>query len=416
MSTTNKIALIAIGLLSCASATYALQLTRPFNPMLIPEYHKEQHWGIYSMLEAGIRHGPDYDACGAEVNVTRVWSPDQNALAALKGLTPDISLDVIDNGVRGHFLTCGDLDLRYGVSIGAHHNFATYFIASFYMPFYSMALRNMCWQELTVGSTGADLEVRETLTNDFCKNVCTLGDGLWLGDWQRSGPGDLALFLTAANEFMQDSRRLLKKVYVNGRFGITIPTGLRQNEDLIFAIPFGYDGSMTLIFGGGLTITAEMLAQQIKAGFDVELLHIFGNDKVRRIKTDINQTEPLLLTKVSAYKDWGLTQQFNLFLQWYHFYRGGSLKLAYQFFKHGRDELSLNTNEFSTSVANTANSLKDWTAHTLMPMLTYDIDWDWGSDYDMHSSPAISIYAKVPFNGKRAIQFSTIGAELTVRW
>ncbi|MCL5875835.1 MAG: hypothetical protein M1114_05170, partial [Candidatus Dependentiae bacterium] len=106
--------------------------------------------------------------------------------------------------------------------------------------------------------------------------------------------------------------------------GFNLPTGKKQNEDLLMAVPFGYDGAYGIFGGAGIDI---LLAYIMKLGLDVELLHLFGNTRERRIKTNIDQTELLLLQKVSAYKDWGLYQRFNLYAKVYNCVGGASLKL-----------------------------------------------------------------------------------------
>ena len=117
-----------------------------------------------------------------------------------------------------------------------------------------MTLKNVQWVNKTLNVSAGDQSVRQNLTNDFFANVATLGDGLYLGDWSRTGIGDLVLMMDWVQDFYQ-YKPLLKNTRVNWRIGFNFPTGLREDEDKVFARPFGFDGALGLIFGFGWALT-----------------------------------------------------------------------------------------------------------------------------------------------------------------
>jgi hypothetical protein len=344
----------------------------------------------------------------------RIWNADQNALKMLQGFPTEspmgqllMSLDAADDGVRGHFFVDGNLSLLYNVEWGARYQCAQDFFIGAYVPIRSMRLSNVCWCDRTLNIEDQDQRVHTLLTDNLFANVAQLG-GLNLQGWQRHGVGDLVFLLEWLRDFEQN-KPFLKNARLNGRLGLGLPTGLRQNEDLLFALPFGNDGAWSLIFGGGLDLT---LGRTTKIGLDVNLMHIFGNSKMRRIKTDKDQTDLLLLEKTCAYIDWGLTQEFNLYFQFYRFYKGLSAKADYQYSRHGEDAISLETQAFSDTIANTAPSLEEWTTH--YAVLSVDYEFAYHLDDNARAKPQLSLFVKIPIDGKRAVLLSTVGAEFTV--
>jgi hypothetical protein len=388
-------------------------LLRPYDTLVRPEFYSQKTFEVTGWAETGIGHAIGFND-ESQVNVLKIWNCAQDALAMLNGFPADseigqlrIALDAADDGVRGHFAVNGDLDLRYGAAFGARWQFYPRLWLVGYLPFYALRLHNVSWRDLTHDTTAADMRVKEMLTNDIFARVNELGDGLDLTGWSRAGLGDLNMFIEWLSHHPQN-RPLLKDVALNGRVGFTFPTGVKVNADDIFSIPFGADGALGMLFGGGLWVT---LSDCFQAGLDVQLWHLFGNTRCRRIKTSIDQSELLLLAKTSVYKDFGLMQRFNLFAQAYHFAGGLSALVGYQFLKKGEDSLALDTCEFSSRIANSAASLEEWTAHSFIVNLHYD--------FNVHRDecaiwPQLSLFARLPFNGKRAALFKTVGAYFSI--
>jgi len=243
------------------------------------------------------------------------------------------------------------------------------------------------------------MRVRNYLTDNLFSNVCALGKGLSLGSWKRSGPGDLAILLEWLENFRQ-TKPFLKNVRVRAFAGFTAPTGKYADEDKIFALPFGGDGSFGFLFGAGLDLSFRTY---LRAGLDVELLQLGGRTKCRRIKTNEQQTELLLLEKVNAFREYGFSQRFTLYAQGCNFLGGLEATIGYQFFKHGDDCLTLRGLQYSEEVANTAKSLEEWTMHNLAFKLSYNFS----DEYRVH--PYLSAFIKVPFNGILSAQVKTAG-------
>lgn len=408
----RKIILI-IGIFTIKNSVCSGQFNwlRPYDTLLVPDQLVCSGLQLTGYAEFGVKDATGYDVFGNPVNVLQIWNCNQDALSMLDGFDANsnigqknIIIDATNDGVRGHFAVTGDLQQKWAFALAARYFFWENLCLSFYLPFYHLQLKNVCWRDLTQDVTADDIRVKENLTNDFFSNVCQLGNGLALSGWNRKGPGDLATFIEFFKDFPQN-RPMLKNVGLHGRVGFNIPTGKKQNENEIFAVPFGYDGAAGFFGGAGIDI---LLANVLQLGVDVELLHLFGNTQERRIKTDINQTELLLLAKLCAYKEYGLIQRFNLYAQILNLCGPFSFKLGYQFFKQDDNQLSFSNCQFSSNVANTALSLQEWTMHHFYTIATYDFCWN--KPQTKWYNPYISVYARIPMRGKNIAMIPTIGA------
>ena len=68
--------------------------------------------------------------------------------------------------------------------------------------------------------------------------------------------------------------------------------------------------------------------------------------------------------------------------------------------------------EFSAQIANTAQSLQDYTQHQIFVKANYDLQANLGSDRRIR--PQIGFFGRFPFNGKRTTLASTLGVVLSV--
>jgi hypothetical protein len=233
---------------------------------------------------------------------------------------------------------------------------------------------------------------------------------LSLTGWERSGIGDLAVIGRYLQCFPQD-KPYLKNVGIMLRAGLTIPTGKTVNVDEPLSVPFGFDGSWGVI--GNMGIWCNWF-DCIRGGINFQFLHLFGNTRTRRFMTQLNQTEMLFLAKGPAYLDFGFTQEYNLFAQAYHIVRGFSIGLIYEFTKHSRDTITLCTDQFSSIVANRAQSLQEWTFHEIIMSCWYDFFCDVPEDSSI--KPQLQFFWKLPITGKRVILVDTVGLGLTLNF
>jgi hypothetical protein len=395
-----------VGMFIYSSLAYTMHMPT-LSDILIRPLFQNNHFQLCTCVQGGI-HDKAYSEHGA-VNALRIWQPQQNALAMLNNFDPfsaigmkRIQIDAIDDGTRGYFIPSGDVSQRWVTTVAANVRFYQDWTLRLYMPFYATELSDVCWSDQTLFDNEQDLRVRQYLTNDFFNQVKILGNGLDLGSWKRVGIGDMSLFFEWDHHFIQ-TKPFLKSVHLNVRSALHIPTGKSEDVDKIAAFAFGHDGAWGVSCALGLDLS---LSKYLQAGLDVQLTHIFGNTKMRRIKTDVNQTDLLLLQKAMVYKDSGLEQQFSMYVEAHSCYNV-TARIGYQFFKHGEDTYALVGNAFSNTIINTAERLQDFTMHHIVTTVTYKYD-----RYE-HVVPSVKLFAFIPVKGKRSIASTAIGGILS---
>ena len=356
--------------------------------------------------------GQGRNSHGHKVNPLQYLQTTQDALAMLKGFPVGSIEDQIaqqinvydDDGVRGHFVLDGKYSFESVVCGYSYHLFDEWSLRA-RIPFVSAGIHDITWTDETLNETYDDMLTHQLVTDQLASNVKTWGD-LRITDWRATGPGDLTTYIQWERVFLQE-KAWLKEVAVNGRLGMCFPTGKRKDEDVAFSYAFGNDGAWAVPFGAGIDLKFKKL---LRVGIDVAFEHMFSHTKNRRIMTDPAQTDFLFLQKAHARKEYGITQMFNLFLE-PQLFNTVTVRFAYQHTKHGNDRLYLLGNDFSAITANKAVGLKEWTTHNAFIQVRYDNRGVRGL-----ISPIVSVFAQLPFNGKRSLNAPTVGFNLAIHF
>jgi hypothetical protein len=274
-----------------------------------------------------------------------------------------------------------------------------------YLPIRNAQVKNIRFSEITAKIPG----IHDNLTKDFTTFQTALNlfmpTPLDLGSWSKTGIGDLTMLLEWFRWFKQDNS-LFKSVDIYFRGGLTAPTSERRDINKAFSVALGNDGAWGIPFGIGLGLQAKY---KIKLGVEADFLALCDHTDLYRLKTDINQTEHLLLQTGRATKSYGLTWTFNAYAKGVDLWQGLSLKAAYEYTKHDSDNLTQKTNDFDYSIINTANSLKEWNVHNLI----FQLNWDaFRVNKKIPGSPLLSAFCKIPLNGKNIIAPYTVGGQL----
>jgi hypothetical protein len=241
-----------------------------------------------------------------------------------------------------------------------------------------------------------DFQTFTTMLKDLtCMDFC---------DWSKSGVGDMVIMLEWLRSIKQN-KEALQNVDLYLKVGLSCPTGSKKDIDKVFSMPLGNDGAWGLPLGFGIYLD---FTRSIRVGGDVDFLVLFDETHERRLKTSPDQTEFLLLNKGDATLDHGLTWKFNVFLQAFRFYKGLSLKLAYEYIKHDQDTLYEKYDTFDRNIINTANSLKEWNSHNLIFQVNLD-SFLWGK---VISRPQVSLFYKLALTGKNIINMDTFGGQI----
>ncbi|MBT3455642.1 hypothetical protein HN446_01125 [bacterium] len=392
-----------------------ISVTDPFDVRFDNPKYKKTKWNIGLFAETSL--GLDARNEDAEkVNVMQLWQEKQNSLAMIKGYTSSADIGtmqalfdsngVSDDGIRGYFTPEGKMQWKDLVLAGRYelpYNFSV----TVHVPFYFSKLDNVSWTEHTKNYATADGIVKDNLTNSFVANVKKYGDGLDLEGWSRAGFGDVDAMIKWEKYFPQ-MKAWLKEVGINVKCGVTIPTGLKKDEDSVLSVPFGNDGSFGLVFGGGLGLR---WLEHVVGGVQAEFMQQFGNTKERRIKTNRNQTDLLLLTKANVRKSYGFSQHFTVHLGVEKFAGGLSASIQYDHYRHDDDHVSVMDNVYSDSIANTAKSLEEWSLNTLQCNLEYDFGVHRAEEATL--KPKISVFYRLPIKARQVVAGHFVGGQIS---
>lgn len=411
------------GLLLLLLANYSLKALAPTNVIrpydvnvTTKKITPEQKWHFTNTLLVGSASNHyAWNENGHKVRDTQLWNANQNALAMVRGYPQGSTLSNIaqnvnaidgDNGIRGHFEVTGDFSIPLSYLANARYYFNTHWWLQLSIPVYTIQLKNVTWTDQTLSLTADDTATKTAITNNLAANVASWGDGLSLDSWKKTGTGDLVIMTGWQGDYLQ-RKPWIKQVNPGIRFGLTLPTGIKKDENKIMFMPFGNDGSVGLIVGAGLNVNFK---HRIDTGIDIELMHVFNNTRLRRIKVDQHQTEFLLLTKTEVQKDPGFTQKFTLYCEPKLGF-GFSARVSYQHIRRGQDTFYVVSNTYSSAIANTAQSLKEWTTHNV----TAQLKWDTATQTNQRR-PEFNFYFTHPFNGRRSVQTQQFGCGITLKW
>ena len=413
--------LMITGLIMTGSLLYAgpLGFLEPYNFMIESEPvtpKSKWQWNFQTQTSFDMQ---SFDAEGLSVNALQIYEPQQNLLGLFQGLGTQSQFNQlvnslaggagggVNNSQNGLFTPVGDFSGYQTAFLGSyklHQN--CYFKIS--LPVYNLQLSNVNWTYTGNNTTFSGQQIETELVNSFMTDAQNNFD-LSLGGWKRSGLGDLACLFDYIADNPQ-GRTLLRNVRVHFRLGLTFPTGLLADENQLMSQPLGSDGSVTMPFGGGLDIN---LGRYFQCGFRGQFSYIWGNEKMRRVPTFTTQTTLLLPEVVSTFKNYGMTQTFDLYAQAYNPFAGLSFKVAYEYYFKAQDSISVLLPGFNYQLLQTDLSLDEITRHNMICLLTFDSAFL--KKYDkIH--PQVGVYLNLPFNGSLTTLASTVGVQLSLDW
>ncbi|OGB97204.1 hypothetical protein A3F06_02335 [candidate division TM6 bacterium RIFCSPHIGHO2_12_FULL_36_22] len=415
-----KLSLIIISFFNgtIVQAQFPINLVRPYDIDLhwAPQPAGTWEYGMVAEVAPSINA---YNAHGSKTNVLQLWNNTVDSLAMLRGFPANTEIGqldatlagVSDNGVRGHLIPTASLNI-WDANFSVRYFFPCYVSLGLYLPLFHMSLDDINFFDLTQNFTADDLLVKELLTNNFPENVrylsgtfgCENKNVLDIGNpWNKTGIGDLTILGVWSRDFPQ-VKPVLKNVRLTGRLGVTVPTGMRTNENILFPIPYGNDGALGVVFG--LNIELQWW-RCLRGGVQADFWRVFGDTRDRRVKTDAAQTDLVLLARIPTYKTWGFTRRYTLYAELGDFERGYSVAFAYQYFNKGPDALTVVSNQYLTATAETASNIEEWKLHNFI----VDVSVRCGAK-DTPGRTRISFFYKHPFNGTRAIAAKTLGVRL----
>lgn len=358
------------------------------------------------------------------VDVLQIYEPAQNVVSMYQGFddtgavvqtltTPFTQLlDSIAGGPGGGVsnvqngiyiptgtLSCGQLSfgLTYGLGQG--------FYISTFLP---VCFAKLCDVKWTYGGDSilfANAQIQTQLIDAFTQDSLTYFN-LNVGNWTQRGIGDLTILAEWQRDFPQ-RKTVLKNVQANVRIGLSFPTGVPVNENVIMPVPFGADGAFGIPLGGGLGLTLGSIAE---CGFNGQFWFFLSNEKNRRIQTFPTQTSLLFPIVTKTYKEFAVLQNFNLYAQIYSGCKRFSAKGLYQHWRRQKEKIFAFDSKINFDVINNAVSIDEFTRHQFALFGIYSPR---KGDFE-RIIPQFEIFWKSSFGGTRAAIASTYGAQFSL--
>jgi hypothetical protein len=382
----------------------------PYDPFIVPIVLSEkQSWQLSFYAESGVRDAHGVNSHGDFVNPLLLWNDSENVVTMLDGAPADSLIAQLRNEIghvtdihSGIVVFDGTYKERFAGTVAVKKTVMPYLYLSIYFPFYAYKLSDVSFIDQTGNQNPQDRLIKSKITDHLAETVLQLGD-LSISPWERSGTGDVTLQLAWSRKFLQN-RPMLKTVQVYVHAGVSLPTARRANPDKLLDFSFGNNGAFAIPFGASLDLTYW---SKLRLGLDVLLVHTFAHIEERRIKTAQGQTDLLLLQKAECYVDYGLTQRFYLYTALQDLIPDITLSVGYYFEKQGEDTIYVRHNEFQTAQAQNTQLLDEKTLHQAIAYVQYKKEY-------ADSALLFSLVARVPFNGKRVLVSSTLGASLSL--
>ncbi len=400
---------------------------RPSDATVKLPYVGEHKWQFGSRFEYATTSS-SRTPCSKKSNVLQIYDNYQSSLAMIENPLPTVNAQLVTSsggsiplflqtiqrdGMRGTQLTTGTFSgwdwTIFGSRGFVFDKIPGTFSLSTHFPIRhqeigSLSITDRTNTDRTQATAPQDILVKQLVTDNLIQNVKQWG-GLDLSPWKKTGIGDILVMFAWDGQFPQNKENL-KEVEIGAKIGLSIPSGAAKNIDQAFSMPMGNDGAWGMPVGLSLGLN---FIHHVKAGLDADFMVLFDNTSMRRLKTTTLQTEFLLLNKGRVLKEYGLTWQFHLYLQAYHFPHGFSASFAYDYIKHDDDIMTPKSNDFNFAIVNSAGSLQEWQAHNLLFKINYDF-----CESSPSAMPQLEIFYKLPVAGKNIINSSTVGCQMAV--
>jgi len=390
-------------------------------------------FGVYG--EYGVESSKGFDKDGSIVNAAQIYSPLESARTMLKASeallvfptsgysTTDfpqtldwsvwgggpLSLEtnwgdfsVTANAQQAEMTVWGRFLIDYGTIPGQ-------FYLGVALPVRSMRVDNVAWADLTDATADIDNQTWiDNLTSKLSKYTSAAG-GLDIAAWSNRGLGDASIYFGWSNA-IHHGDGAIRKVSVHVSGGLSIPTGVQRDYDIAFSAPFGNDGSWGIPLSAGFKAN---VGDDLKLGVAVDLLWLASKSKVRRLKTDLLQSDYLILTKGNVTTKPGLTMKANLNAT-YRCSEACKLIMAYQYIQHEKDVISGVPTGYDLGIVNSLNSLGAWSSQDLTLKAQFEgfFGAEEGDDRDGNEVD-LSLFYKLPLAGKRSVRTASVGAELS---
>jgi hypothetical protein len=223
------------------------------------------------------------------------------------------------------------------------------------------------------------------------------------------GVGDISLELGWTLNYQETD--VLDFVDFTIKSGFLFASSPRQDPNLVFAVPIGYNGH------SGIPLSLEAAFgtyDWLTIGGHFGALFLLSDCHNVRMKTSVDQSGLIKLAQGRAKVDKGTIWEAEGYFKADHIVRGFSLLFAYSFVTEGKDTLTpQKCSLFCPDIVNTDASLASWNMHTIHARAEYDFTKE-------HSrvGTRITFFYDFPISGKRIFRTGMVGGHcgIDIAW
>lgn len=225
---------------------------------------------------------------------------------------------------------------------------------------------------------------------------------LCAGPVRETGVGDLSILAGWTRNNQETC--VLDFIDTTFQFGILAPTGKQRNENQVFSIPLGYNGHVAFPFSIDFALG---LYEWLTLGLHFDAMVFLSKTKEIRLKTAPDQSGLIKLAKGRAKIDRGTLWTAGLYAKADHVCRGFSWIVGYSFAKQDKDTITPCCPCFDICIANSDETLRGFTMHTVHLWAEYDFTQD-----DACAGARVAFFYNAQVGGKRIFETNMIGGAL----
>lgn len=293
----------------------------------------------------------------------------------------------------------GDISL-WGVTAFFEQWISRHIKIGYYLPYYQLGLQRLS-HEIQQKSEFYEYAICPDVYLNYQKN------GSPAVDYQLNGLGDSMLICSWQNYFYEN-RDFISGLLAALRAGLYLPTGRYKQEFMgtFLKIPLGYDAAWGIPFGGSIELDLGCYAG---AGISADCITFFGKLMPRYIKTDMRQTDMLVLEQVNSLFNPGFKESFSAYLTTHDREKTLLATFCYQYNKQNESDLILCDTSYSNLIAQTSDWLESWTTHNLIFVFQGEL-----SIQNIYTT--YEVFFKCGFYGQRAIVANSVGFQININF
>jgi len=320
-------------------------------------------------LDVRIAHGETRDAYDIHGHTTSLL----NAYAAVDVTKLGLGLDDFKKTItENHYwdvTNTGDWDPNQVGTLGVNDGKVQYFgrfkineydltlqqnlfwglYAHVYLPIKELRLDQITYKNLGTATIHGK-SVDTFLTTHLPAILTEFGFRPLQNRYKKTGVGDLVCSL-GWQGYKEGLKGLVTGYAGLAQLGIVIPTATKVDQNIVFAVPLGYEGHVG--FTGRLTVEG-CLWNMVTLGAQAGTTIFSGNDKYLRMNTDKRQTGWIALERGYANEDLGQLWDAGGYVKFDRLLSGFVALLGYSYTQQERTWLNVKDNYFLSRIVNDA--------------------------------------------------------------